>query len=204
VTHREAAAFALDALDTDELAEFERHLESCPACEDELEGLQVAAAALAFVVDLPAPRPELRSRVVDTGAPVIALRRRLRPRLAPVAAALAACAAIVLAIGPWRDGGSIGGMDRFDARGSQATLLVGEAGEAILVARRLPPPPAGMVYEVWVTARGGATRPAGELRGSLAALTRPVPRGATVAVSAEPVGGSQRPTGPLVVQATTT
>jgi len=51
---------------------------------------------------------------------------------------------------------------------------------------------------------GDRAQPAGLFRGSLATLTRPVPPGATVAVSVEPSGGSSRPTGPLVLRAETT
>jgi anti-sigma-K factor RskA len=55
---------------------------------------------------------------------------------------------------------------------------------------------------MWVIV-GGKTLPAGLLRGSLAALTRPVPPGASVAVSVEPAAGSPQPTGPLLLRAET-
>jgi len=80
---------------------------------------------------------------------------------------------------------------------------VSRSGEAVLAARRLRPLAAGTVYELWVIA-GDRAQPAGLFRGSLATLTRPVPPGATVAVSVEPSGGSSRPTGPLVLRAETT
>jgi anti-sigma-K factor RskA len=73
----------------------------------------------------------------------------------------------------------------------------------VLTVRRLPPAPPGTVYEVWVIS-SGVTLPAGLMRGAVVALTRPVPRGAAVAVSVEPTGGSRRPTGPLLVRAETT
>ena len=63
MVHEQAAGFALDALDAEDTAEFERHLAICPDCEEELARLQVAAAALAFAIDLPVPRPELKSNV---------------------------------------------------------------------------------------------------------------------------------------------
>ena len=50
MVHEQAAGFALDALDADETAEFERHLAACPACEDEVARLRVAAVALAFAI----------------------------------------------------------------------------------------------------------------------------------------------------------
>ena len=203
MVHEQAASFALDALDPDETAEFERHLAICPVCEDELARLQVAAAALAFAVDSAVARPELRARVLRVGAQVVPFRRRRRPQLVAAAAVLAACAAIAVVVRPWDDGSSLGGVRRYTAEGARATLLVDPAGDAVLAVRRLPPPPAGKVYEVWVIARGQAI-PAGRLRGSMTALTRPVPSGAAVAVSVEPRGGSRRPTGPLLFRAETT
>jgi len=73
----------------------------------------------------------------------------------------------------------------------------------VLTARRLPPLAAGTVYELWVI-DGGRPQPAGLFSGSFVTLTRPVPRGATVAVSLEPTGGSPQPTGPLLLRAETT
>lgn len=199
--HEPAAAFALDALDRDETAAFERHLATCPACEDELVRLQRTAAALAFAVRVPAPPPELRARVLDLGAPVRPLRRR-RPQLVIAGLAAAACAALVLGLRAPGDGGT-GGMHRYAAQGADATLLVTDDGEAVLVVRRLEPAPAGRAYEAWILHRGHAT-PAGILRGPALALTRRVPHGAAVGVSVERAGGSPKPTGPLLFRAETT
>jgi anti-sigma-K factor RskA len=204
VVHDEAAAFALDALDHEEAEAFERHLADCPDCEGELDELRFAAAALAFAVEPPVPSRSLRLRVLDTGAQVIALPRRRRPRLLRATmVAAAACAVVVAAVRPWETGDSQVGFRRYAAKGANATLLVSRSGEAVLAAHRLPPLASGTVYELWVIADGRA-RPAGLFRGSLATLTRPVPQGASVAVSVEPAGGSSRPTGPLLLRAETT
>ena len=204
MVHEEAAAFALDALDHEEAEAFERHLGNCPDCEGELDELRFAAAALAFAVEPPVPSRSLRLRVLDTGAQVIPLPRRRRPRLLRATmVAAAACAVVVAAVRPWETGDSQVGFRRYAAKGANATLLVSRSGEAVLAARRLPPLASGTVYELWVIADGRA-RPAGLFRGSLATLTRPVPQGATVAVSVEPAGGSSRPTGPLLLRAETT
>jgi anti-sigma-K factor RskA len=204
VVHEEAAAFALDALDQQEAEAFERHLADCPDCEGELDELRFAAAALAFAVEPPVPSRSLRLRVLDTGAQVIALPRRRRPRLLRATmVAAAACAVVVAAVRPWETGDSQVGFRRYAAKGANATLLVSRSGEAVLAAHRLPPLASGTVYELWVIADGRA-RPAGLFRGSLATLTRPVPQGASVAVSVEPAGGSSRPTGPLLLRAETT
>ena len=204
MVHKEAAAFALDALDREQTEAFQQHLTACPECDAAVEELRFAAAALAFAVEPLAPSGSLRPRVLDTGAQVIPLRRRRLPRfLAAAMVAAAACAVVVAAVRPWETGESQVGFRRYDAKGANATLLVSRSGEAVLAARRLPPLAAGTVYELWVIA-GDRAQPAGLFRGSLATLTRPVPPGATVAVSVEPSGGSSRPTGPLVLRAETT
>ena len=48
-------AYALDAVDGDEFAELEEHLESCPRCRAELDGLREVAAAMGNSVE---PLPE--------------------------------------------------------------------------------------------------------------------------------------------------
>ena len=204
MVHEEAAAFALDALDREQTEAFQQHLAACPDCDAAVEELRVAAAALAFAVEPLVPSGSLRPRVLDTGAQVIPLRRRRHARfLAAAMVAAASCAVVVAAVRPWETGDSQAGFRRYDAKGANATLLVSRSGEAVLAARRLPPLAAGTVYELWVIA-GDRAQPAGLFRGSLATLTRPVPPGATVAVSVEPSGGSSRPTGPLVLRAETT
>jgi anti-sigma-K factor RskA len=204
VVHEETAAFALDALDREQAEAFQHHLATCPDCDTAVEELRFAAAALAFAVEPLVPSGSLRPRVLDAGAQVIPLHRRRHPRfLAAAMVAAAACAVVVAAVRPWETGDSHVGFRRYDAKGANATLLVSRSGEAVLAARRLPPLAAGTVYELWVIA-GDRAQPAGLFRGSLATLTRPVPPGATVAVSVEPSGGSSRPTGPLVLRAETT
>ena len=42
-----AALYALDALDGDELVEFERHLETCPTCQSEVDSYRFVASELA-------------------------------------------------------------------------------------------------------------------------------------------------------------
>jgi len=185
--HDLAAGFVLDALEEHEAEEFERHILMCPACEDELEPLRIAAAALAFAGELPPPRHALRRRVLAVDAVVLRLRRRWTAPLVS-AAALAACAA--LAVGFSRKGQSLG-----------LSLLVDGRG-ATLVTRGLPSPPMGKVYEIWFT-RGDFATPAGFLHGRTARLRRPIPPGAGVAVTLEPAGGSRRPTGPLLLRTET-
>jgi hypothetical protein len=188
--HDQAAAFALNALDEDESSAFELHLATCPVCEDELERLHFAAAALAFAGELPQPPAQLRLRVLDVGGAVIPLRLRWHGRLLSAAVAAAACVVLAAFLQP------------FDDVRPTGTVVLGESGKAVLIVRHLGPAPKGKAYEAWIVSRGRIA-PAGMLRGSMVALTRPLPRGSTVVVSLEPIAGSRQPTGPVVLKAET-
>ena len=67
ISHDEASellgAYALDAVDDDELTELEEHLASCPRCRAELDGLREAAGALGNAVE--SPTDELWGRIAD-------------------------------------------------------------------------------------------------------------------------------------------
>ncbi len=76
-------------------------------------------------------------------------------------------------------------------------LAVGRTGTALLLLRGLGRAPAGRAYEAWVTPPGRARPIAAALfTGAEPAvpLRRPVPPGATVAVTLERAGGASAPT----------
>jgi anti-sigma-K factor RskA len=60
----QAAAYALGALDKDEVPEFERHLEDCEVCRSEIRWLKPAVDALPESVPRMEPPPELRERLM--------------------------------------------------------------------------------------------------------------------------------------------
>jgi hypothetical protein len=111
--HLLTGAYALDALDRSEHAQFERHLARCPSCQEEVRGLRETAARLAMGTAIQPP-PAMRQRVLAAAAQtrqlppegrVVSLRnanqtarRRLtRPfTMAAVTAMTAMAAAIVL------------------------------------------------------------------------------------------------------------
>lgn len=61
--HALSGAYAADALDDAERANFERHLASCAACRAEVASLAAAATELSALTELPPP-PGLRDRVL--------------------------------------------------------------------------------------------------------------------------------------------
>jgi hypothetical protein len=90
------------------------------------------------------------------------------------------------------------GATRLPVVGAEESLLlvVGMEGDAVLIVSRLDRAPAGQTYEIWVIS-GNTPRPAGLFQGgrdAVVPLTRVVPKGATVALTLEPVGGSPEPT----------
>jgi anti-sigma-K factor RskA len=62
--HALSGAYAVDALDDIERAQFERHLAECPACTSEVASLREASALLAETT-MATPSAELRDRVLS-------------------------------------------------------------------------------------------------------------------------------------------
>jgi anti-sigma-K factor RskA len=117
--HALVGAYAVDALDDLERAAFERHLAECPACQQEVAGLQEAAAQLGTLAET-APPASLRDSVLAGIATVRPLppeverpapaahtggRARFRPRLLVAAAAAVIIAGVggAVVVQPWED-----------------------------------------------------------------------------------------------------
>jgi anti-sigma-K factor RskA len=112
--HLLTGVYAVDALTGDELDEFEKHLEQCPTCAEEVRGLRETAARLGLATAIEPP-PSMREQVLDATKRVRQLppsgvrlitaadgrrpRRRLIRRLSrPIAVTAMAAAIIVLAV----------------------------------------------------------------------------------------------------------
>jgi anti-sigma-K factor RskA len=77
----------------------------------------------------------------------------------------------------------------------EAQLVVAPTGKAALVVHKLAPAPRGRDYEIWVF-ENGVPKPAGLFeKPGVAMLSRRVEPGQTVAVTLEPDGGVDAPTG---------
>jgi len=72
--HLLTGSYALDALTGDERAEFEKHLDRCPSCAEEVRGLRETAARLALATAV-TPPPGMRQKVLAAAA----LTRQLPP-----------------------------------------------------------------------------------------------------------------------------
>jgi anti-sigma-K factor RskA len=213
------AAYLLGALDEDERGAFEVHLRECAPCREDAESLAVAVQALPEGVEQLDPPPELKRRVMaevgaqaelmDAARPAPRARARRR-RLAWLAipSAAAVIAAAVLAGYAIRGGGPARHVvsAQVTAPGAHAQI-VRQGSAATLEVTGMPAPPAGKVYEVWVQRAGAAApQPTSSLfdvaRGGRATVRVPDLHGVRrVLVTAEPAGGSLRPTSTPVIAA---
>jgi anti-sigma factor RsiW len=226
--HELTAAYALDALDERESAEYEAHLARCEGCREELSGLRETAATLAYAVDAPEPPAALRDRILGQAVAERPNVVPLRPRWRSVPGALAAVAACAaLGFGLWSASLSRSlerereandefaravailadpSAKRVPLSGDYGTLVVRNTGQAALVMRRLPKAPSGKTYEAWVI-ESGKPRPAGLFEGGsgpqAVVLDEPVPEGAQVAATIEEAGGVPAPRGEAVFSAAT-
>jgi len=201
--HDLTAAYALDALDRDEVEAYEAHLAQCERCREELAELSETVTALAFGVNSPPPPAGLRGAILDAAAAertnVVPLPRRTRSfRVAAAVAAVAACAA--LGLGLW------GASRSTKTEAISAVVVVGADRHATLTVSGLARAPQGETYEAWVIPPGGHARPAGLFAGGGTAVVHllgTVPNGAVIAATVERAGGTSAPTTPPVVAATT-
>lgn len=225
---QDAASYVLGALPEHELESYREHLGDCVECAAEILALQPAADSLALgVVRVEAP-PDLRARlmaVVGGEAELLRAagheadlpprtRARWRARLVPALAATAALAA-GLAIGALAINGGTNTVTRTQtieaavvAPGYNATAALQKSGsQVVLVVTGMPAPPPGRIYEVWLERGTHAPEPTEVLfsvthsgggsvgvPGSLEGVSK-------VLVTAEPLGGSLKPTREPVIVA---
>jgi hypothetical protein len=219
----DAAAYALGALDPAEVDAFREHLESCVVCAEELPAFQQVATLLSMGAPAHSAPRRLRRRVLravheelrDAAAPASEPLPRgvlCRGSLPRPALALVVLLMLVLVIGAR---GTVLSSNRASStrviRASvvnspgRAQLRV-TGGEAKLLVNHLPPPPAGLIYEVWLQRGNHAPSPTSALFGVTAegAGDIDVPgdlRGVSqVTVTQEPADGSRVPThAPVII-----
>ena len=222
--HELAAAYALDALDGDDLEAYETHLAGCERCREEVASFRATAATLAYDVYLP-PAPEaLEHRILGAARAerpnVVPLPRRCA---LPAAALGVASAAAAIVLGIWavhlsnsvdhqkqirKDQKSLidvlSDCAKTPMNGGSGAICVAPTKQAVVIADNLSPASPGKTYEAWVIT-GRRVRAAGLFRGGAGRrylqLTKPVPAGATVAVTLEKRGGVSAPTGAILLKA---
>src|SRR5579863_1004286 len=161
---RDLAAYVLGALEPAEAEDFRRHLDSCAVCRDEVAAFRQVVDVLPMAAPQQPASRELRRRIMrDVRAEPRGQARRASPlwppweRLAPrsaLATGLAAALAALAVVG----GIELGSIGSTPAEVIQAAVIgvPGSAqlriagGRAELIVSRLPQPPAGRIYEVWI------------------------------------------------------
>lgn len=189
--HDLTAAYALDALDPNEVEVYERHLSQCEECREQLAELNETAANLAYASVAPTPPERLRASILDAAAAersnvVPLLRRRWVARGLAVAAAAAACIVVGLAVSLSQSSNT-----------RTFALMIGPDRTATLHITGLSAAASGKTYEAWVIPAGHSPRPAGLFPGGASTTVRlhgTVPKHAVVAVTVEPASGSPQPT----------
>ena len=184
--HQLAAAYALDAVDERERAEFEAHYPTCAICRPEVAGFRETLSQVAASVAVEPPAslksnvmaeigstrqlsPLLPDSVVD-----LATHRRNRHRM--VRAVSVAAALIALAVGAYAVGRQSGNSNDFADEAAAVfakhdmvnTTLVGtgtgsfkvawspSSSKAVVVGDGLPDPGPGRAYELWLIDGSGA------------------------------------------------
>jgi anti-sigma factor RsiW len=225
---QDAAAYVLGALPEHELESYREHLLGCVQCTAEVATLQPAADSLALGVARVHAPADLRARlmaVVGGEAELLHAagheadlppRRRegWRARLAPALGAVAALAA-GLAIGALAIGGTTSTVTRTQtiqaavvAPGHHATAVLRKVGShVVLVLTGMPAPPPGRIYEVWLERGTQAPEPTDVLfsvthsGGGSVGVPYTLEGVSKVLVTAEPLGGSPKPTREPVIVA---
>ena len=225
------APFALDALPEDERARVSAHVRICARCRQILEREQQVVDVLPLVAAAPAP-PGLRAKILEAAAqtPQIPISVAERPTsarfggrpswLTRLGGWLVAAALLLISLGlgawnltlqqeiqalqpgPARQTVLAATSDSAGAVGS----LSAHQGVGIVTVSHLPPPGAGLVYEVWIINAHGA-QPAGTFvttpdGNATFVLARPPNPGETIAITAEPTPGTSVPTGKILLKGT--
>jgi len=218
------AAYAIGALDEGERRLVDAHLSTCPSCRAEVRAFSETAWTIAESAARDAP-PRLRAAIVERAGGT----RQPRPsvlaglldalrRPVPFAVPLALAAVLVVALIGY--GAARRDADRYAtviagavgakvvplaatgaAAGVRGSLVVPANGSTPYLILDLPAAAAGKTWEAWVIrgdtpVRAGVTDDHGV---TTLTLTTPVAPGDTVAVTAEPSGGVDAPTGSPVL-----
>lgn len=220
--HALSGAYAVDAIDDLERAQFERHLADCADCRAEVASLRETAALLAGI-DPAAPRAQVRVAVLKqitkvrplppvTGrqgaARRVGLRRSVRLLIAAVLVVVAGAGLAV--VHPWsgsqhqtlavqvlQAGDAVSKQVDLPSGGSVTLVNSRELGRAVLVTHDIAAPPPGRTYELWLQDGRGNMHPAGlvDTGGNRTVVLRGDSAAAQGAgITVEPAGGTRQPT----------
>lgn len=205
------AAYLLGALDSEEVASFERHLEGCERCREEMRWLRPAVQTLPEAIERQEPPPALReSLMAEVGEDVREARDRapaprpwrqwiLKPAMGLAVVALLVAGVIGYEVGRDDSGGGGGASTLERSLGGIDVKMVTEGDGGTLHLSGVHQLPPDKVLEAWVEREGKVEAvPAlfvpdrdGQAETRIADMNGVE----TVMVTEEPRGGSDQPTG---------
>ncbi len=223
VRRDELAAYALGALEPVEVESLERHIDECRECREYLLWLDPAVSVLpASVEQRPAPARIKRALMAEVQADLKAERRADRERertdrgfwgafwrpITAVAACLVLIAGVVAGYALRGDGpdSTTIAAESLDPSGPAMVAALERTGDrGVLHVEQLPPLPADSVYQAWI-GRGDEVEPSTTFvvpaDGSTEVAIDGSLNGASgVFITREPMGGSERPTEPILMEA---
>jgi anti-sigma-K factor RskA len=211
------AAYMLGALDPGEAGDFERHLEGCEHCQEELRWLQPAVHALPEEVERTEPSPQLRASLMAEvradaeaeayAAPARPARSRrwfLKPAVGFAVLALLVAGVVGYEVGKDGGGEKDGASKIVRQLNGMTVTMIQEGEEGKLELAGVPQPPKDKVFEAWVEREGEVEAvPAllvpdrhGHAETTIADMTGVE----TLMVTVEPRGGSETPTGKPIME----
>lgn len=199
--HTLAGAYAMDALEGNDESRFERHLERCRQCAEEIRGLREATSRLAVAAATDPPAGLIGRAVIAAAqtrqlAPLTShtrpvWARRTKLALTAAVAGIAVVAALAVAAQSVHDqlqqdqrqsraiASVLTARDAAMMRapvstgGTATVVMSGREHALVFVAKGLPPLPPTRCYELWLM-RPGGDKPAGMLPGPRHGMTGPV------------------------------
>jgi anti-sigma-K factor RskA len=221
-------AHALSALDAADERVLNEHLATCADCRRDLAEWEATAASLALTADPIEPSPEVRTRILKSVSSVVPLPSRQRnvwKQLGAIAAVIIFAALLIFVIVLWQQNRRLRQEQQLteilsspgarmkelhgttEAPGATARIVFDWTGRAILIASGLPKPPPGKEYQLWFIEQKKPPRPGKTFstdstgRGVSEDHVLDVDRDYSVlAVTLEPAGGVQSPTGQIYLR----
>lgn len=205
------AAYMLGALDADEVTTFERHLEGCERCREEMHWLEPAVQTLPEAVARQEAPPALRESLMaevrgdvreaeSRPAPARSWRQwMLKPAMGLAVVALLVAGVVGYEVGKDDSGGGGGASTVERQQGPLTVKMVQEGNEGTLHLSGVHQLPSDKVLEAWVEREGQVEAvPAlfvPDRNGQAETRIADMSGVETVMVTEEPRGGSEAPTG---------
>ena len=218
--HDLAAPYVMNALDAAERTTYEAHLADCHLCRAEVAQLAEGALVMAAGVARKPPT-ELKATIMDAVTGSGADRKVTEPTpgrwrwdWAFAAAAVAAvffAGLFVIVSNQLDEAESLTGVLEaedavtvdFDSSVGRAAFVYSESlGRGVFVERTLTEPDGDRVYELWLVGEEGPV-PAGVFRpeSQQTVMVEGIQQGLVFAMTEEPAGGSEQPTGEILLSA---